>query len=808
MASSEPKPSQAPTTTRLRPPPPCHFFAKGFCRAGDQCAFRHVPPSESSTSTTVAAEPHSSRSRQRPRQRRPRRSGNETQVRNPKLAQARTAAPPPLPSIGHLVDELKAHPVWKTDVDTPDTTAGTACVSVAFPPSDPEFPFDIAYLHIQFALAVASDPTITQTEGEKGATGLPQLVGVIVRNPNVPTGVRINIEQFVLRNAAAHPDPLSLRVLVEHLDKHLEALMKKDPAPVVRFINHRGTAEPAAPPSVATASSRNSVSKPARTRPGPSIAARAPVTRPPVAAPRRPAADRRTMELGQLERRLRPAYWPLTQSMDDPFRVAADFAATDPDFPFRQRGLHLIFSIPQAYPAVPAELELEPLEPDAAFQPMRLAAAGRAFTDHMRQYPHKSLVQVLNWLDRELGTLLTVDPLAMAFDGLALGSASNNAADVHGLGGHSGPGTVPASAGQLFRSPSRRGIHIQAVHTELLSADLIFCSQLSLQVTCARCRTSNSFTNIAPTYERPSTGVKTAPPTSTSGVATEFVYDHPRWTRCPSCQQGLGARFRPDYIHSGSFSVGFLDTEGCEPLDLLPSSFHAVCSHCNHEAVPPREAAASVRSIGPVTDTRPATPTDDTGTNTVPASPPAQGSSAQPLSAVTPASLVNFPCPQCHQRIKFNVQGIRFLRISPGWPLATPEKYQGTVAKANRVTKEKLGIVPGQPLPTKGACKHYRKSFRWFRFPCCGKVYPCDNCHDDVEDHESELARRIICGLCSREQSFQPGNVCVHCAGSTVKRQDGRPFWEGGEGMRDRTKMSRRDPHKYRGLTKTVAKKG
>lgn len=29
-----------------------------------------------------------------------------------------------------------------------------------------------------------------------------------------------------------------------------------------------------------------------------------------------------------------------------------------------------------------------------------------------------------------------------------------------------------------------------------------------------------------------------------------------------------------------------------------------------------------------------------------------------------------------------------------------------------------------------GICKHYKHSYRWFKFPC-GNVFPCDVCHED-----------------------------------------------------------------------------
>lgn len=30
-------------------------------------------------------------------------------------------------------------------------------------------------------------------------------------------------------------------------------------------------------------------------------------------------------------------------------------------------------------------------------------------------------------------------------------------------------------------------------------------------------------------------------------------------------------------------------------------------------------------------------------------------------------------------------------------------------------------MTVGQPLPDSGTCKHYRHSYRWLRFPCCGE---------------------------------------------------------------------------------------
>ena len=50
------------------------------------------------------------------------------------------------------------------------------------------------------------------------------------------------------------------------------------------------------------------------------------------------------------------------------------------------------------------------------------------------------------------------------------------------------------------------------------------------------------------------------------------------------------------------------------------------------------------------------------------------------------------------------------------------------------------------------------------RFPCCGKAFPCDVCHDTKEDHPYELANRMICGHCAKEQVigwFGPGHMFI-----------------------------------------------
>ena len=96
----------------------------------------------------------------------------------------------------------------------------------------------------------------------------------------------------------------------------------------------------------------------------------------------------------------------------------------------------------------------------------------------------------------------------------------------------------------------------------------------------------------------------------------------------------------------------------------------------------------------------------------------------------------------------FKIPEIKFLLIS-----AAARMNRAPVRKK---PKDSLGITAGQPLPRNGRCTHYNKSYRWFRFSCCQKVFACDKCHDTESDHPNEHANRMICGYCSREQNYRP----------------------------------------------------
>ncbi|QIX02036.1 hypothetical protein AMS68_007553 [Peltaster fructicola] len=226
----------------------------------------------------------------------------------------------------------------------------------------------------------------------------------------------------------------------------------------------------------------------------------------------------------------------------------------------------------------------------------------------------------------------------------------------------------------------------------------------------------------------------------------------PRSESCKKCANGFVIGFRADLIHSNSVRAGYLDLDGCTIVDMLPSTFAPTCAECS--VLYP--GIVSVR-----------------GENTI---------------AI---------CRECHKKMTFRIPEIKFLQISAVNIRAS--------RAPGRKPKEKLGVVAGTELPRRGRCTHYAKSYRWFRFSCCNKVFACDRCHDEAEEHPNEHANRMLCGYCSREQNYRPED-CGICHAVLIGRR-GRGFWEGGKGTRDRARMSRKDPRKYKRIGGSAAAK-
>jgi uncharacterized CHY-type Zn-finger protein len=121
---------------------------------------------------------------------------------------------------------------------------------------------------------------------------------------------------------------------------------------------------------------------------------------------------------------------------------------------------------------------------------------------------------------------------------------------------------------------------------------------------------------------------------------------------------------------------------------------------------------------------------------------------------------------------------------------------------------KQLGLIVGKPLPQKGACKHYQHSYRWLRFPCCGRAYPCAVCHEASDCPAASLgvwASRMLCGKCSREMPYADSAPCAHCGNTFTK--PGGAHWQGGVGCRDQQRLSTKDSRKHKGASASGVKK-
>lgn len=200
-----------------------------------------------------------------------------------------------------------------------------------------------------------------------------------------------------------------------------------------------------------------------------------------------------------------------------------------------------------------------------------------------------------------------------------------------------------------------------------------------------------------------------------------------------------------ELVHQGALSIGLLQLAGCTAFDILPSAYIGTCGSCMVD----------------MTSTIRLAPHDPPHT---------------------------MSCFSCHAKMTCGLGDYKFVRIgSEGGERLKADEQQ--VMKLKKKKKRDDHLTIGEPLPNDGTCSHYRKSKRWFRFSCCNKLFPCDECHDIHEDHDYEMAKRHICGMCSREQTISVACVCGH---EFEKAPQKGAFWEGGKGVRNKSTMSRK----------------
>ncbi|CEJ91191.1 hypothetical protein VHEMI06921 [[Torrubiella] hemipterigena] len=627
---------------------------------------------------------------------------------------------------------------------------GAALLKFHLKPSDPDFPFELAYLDCEIKVP------------KSYPKGSPELR---VLNKDIPRGFSINVERgwdaLVTERKGA-----TLLSLCNALDKNLEKFLSEQKVETIKIVTYKDTRHlDQAQPTRNTAISQSSA--PAVQPPAPSAA---PVSQPAKSyVPERTftreemneAKARRAQEVRQLEARM---------SKLTLYRRSADgIVYTLPLEPKRKEDLpvglrsvnniHLI--IPMLYPLQSLRVQLN--EADAAdAEPIE-----DMFVERAEAQKQMSLMSHVNYLAQNLlamskqaqskaaaqAKLVALQKAQLQKESEANLEVSQPADDdkshikviprppewsfgeeddesseeyTDSDGGAAiSDEEAPREVHDAVKDVPERGTMISFPSVELHGIELLQVSILNLNVKCERCKTVNELTGLKPNEEKS--------------------------ISCRKCGTIFAVTFHPQLVHEHSTRAGFMDLSGCKVADMLPSTFVPTCGRC------------STAGMG--------------------------------LVAVRGDNISNV-CRECHGKFTFKIPDVKFLFITPG---TAPPPTTGPRRK-----QEKLGLVAGESLPNHGACAHYRKSYRWFRFSCCNKVYSCDRCHDETEDHPIEWANRMVCGWCSREQNYAVES-CRFCGRGVIGRK-GHGFWEGGKGTRDQQLMNRKDPRKYKRLGAAVKK--
>lgn len=253
-------------------------------------------------------------------------------------------------------------------------------------------------------------------------------------------------------------------------------------------------------------------------------------------------------------------------------------------------------------------------------------------------------------------------------------------------------------------------------------------------------------------------------------------------TWCEGCSGLISVRLRPTLLHSASNRLCYVDCVACTVQDVLPSVMMSVCEACDAQNVHKQEFKRNQVIYG--------------------------------------------SCFECHGKYAFGAESIRIEMVSPcepGQKSSSGGSRKGSdaddpyaeIAEELRYLRKKAKVDPretmihlGRQLPQMGACKHFKKSFKWYRFPCCGRAFPCPQCHIESNCPAAALgahASRQICGKCSMEQSYSPAKPCEKCNFSMIAA--GSKHWDDGAGTRNLAVMSTKDAKKFKGGQQQVTSK-
>ncbi|KAL0093470.1 hypothetical protein F4703DRAFT_1730623, partial [Phycomyces blakesleeanus] len=577
-----------------------------------------------------------------------------------------------------------------------ETEKGTQ-IRLLIPPSDPDFPFDLEALEI--LLMVPTKYPLHQCSLTKRS------------NMNINGSYRnleLGYETFTKENyASSH---ISLVQQMDWLDKHMEEILQKSPAPTIRFVSYPKKGSPKAPLPISQnpkpAVNKHDILNPSRSakalNPNAAIFVSACYT----PEQRKEAAKRRHHEMRQLQTRFGTSYSVVKANGHQTVcSIHIQWNDLDPSVQ-EQLGENLIleYSVPVMYPLEPCSISIQKpsLENFRAMDAVQFLPPSKPYPE-IKPETSEPPKPVLTPKPKEILYNETKDNRVIVVNDRCL-LLPPNAKPIDG-------DTCGNEEGEERENDGNES--------------------------CGRCKGSLAIDNIQP--EKVNTKRES-------------------WTTCPTCTLMVGVRFLSDFIHPNASTLGLLQLVKLSPISLVSLSLTATCAQCL------TESSTCVQFNDP--------------------------------------RILNQQCSACFTKMSLGYESHRYFRIGTDEGQFEADEAQVMKLKQKGSIKTK---VCGQPLPDKGRCSHYRKSKRWFRFPCCQKLYPCNTCHDLDQDHPYTYAQRHVCGMCSREQAIMP--LCTGCNHAFEPDQHKGAFWEGGQGMRDKTKMSRKDTRKHKGTQKVQSRK-
>ena len=291
--------------------------------------------------------------------------------------------------------------------------------------------------------------------------------------------------------------------------------------------------------------------------------------------------------------------------------------------------------------------------------------------------------------------------------------------------------------------PAEKGVRASLLGLALSGVGWCFPEALELQVSCSSCGRDAVVSAAAAGWK--------SPQQDQQGQQQQQQQQQQGRVWCTECASLLSVRLRAALAHAQSGGlVGYLDCSGCAVQDLVSARLQLGCFEC---------------------------------------------SELTPSGRVARARPVEAPCRTCHRKLRVAYDGWDAKDLTPTDQSRPWDKFNDKAARAARDPR----IMPGKPLPGNGACEHYAKSFRWLRFPCCGRAFACDLCHDAEQAGKCEPGRwatRQICGFCAHEQPFSKDKPCLHC-GKAIGLPRRTRHWQGGQGERNKAHMSSKDRQKY-----------